>query len=222
MRHREVAPRVRRGPGKCPHPASSWCAYSAACAGPLTDLIARHDVEAFTGSQRAVHLQAALETARTQLLALGAGVFTAGALVFIADSMCSATTIRARRDEWIKAGIFAWLKQIALDAYDRFAVRILQELAVDGCIAKAPGGRECAGRSPVDRGKQGMKRSSMAGGYGIPLNRVPAGANRHDSPLLAVTLDKLDDLGPLPDGIQVHLDAGCDWQRPAMSSPAGE
>ncbi len=33
------------------------------------------------------------------------------------------------------------------------------------------------------------------------------GANRHDSPLLAPTLDRLNDLGPLPDDIAVHLDA---------------
>ena len=82
----------------------------------------------------------------------------------IADCTCSATTIRDRRDEWIKAGIFARLKQTALEAYDRIVGLILQELAIDGCITKAPGGGECAGRSPVDRGKQGMKRSSMAGG----------------------------------------------------------
>jgi IS5 family transposase len=50
----------------------------------------------------------------------------------------------------------------------------------------------------------------MVDGYGIPLGRVLAGANRHDSPLLAPTLDKLDDLGPLPDDITVHLDAGYD------------
>ena len=36
---------------------------------------------------------------------------------------------------------------------------------------------------------------------------------RHDSPLLAPTLDKLDDLGPLPDDITVHLDAGYDSQK---------
>ena len=131
----------------------------------------------------------------------------------IADCTCSATTIRDRRDEWIKAGIFAKLKQIALEAYDRIVGLLLQEIAVDGCITKAPGGGECAGRSPVDRGKQGMKRSSMTEGYGIPLDRVLAGANRHDSPLLAATLDKLDDLGPLPDDIRVHLDAGYDSQK---------
>jgi transposase len=128
----------------------------------------------------------------------------------IADSTCSATTIRARRDEWIRLGIFAQLKQIALDAYDRIVGLLLDDLAVDGCITKAPGGGEVAGPSPVDRRKQGMKRSLLVDGYGIPLGRVLAGANRHDSPLLPPTLDKLDDLGPLPDEITVHLDSGYD------------
>jgi hypothetical protein len=64
----------------------------------------------------------------------------------------------------------------------------------------------------VGRGKQGMKRSSMTGGPGIPLDRVLAPASRHDSPLLAPTLDKLAGLGPLPEDIQVHLDAGYDSQ----------
>lgn len=128
----------------------------------------------------------------------------------IADATCSAATIRGRRDEWIHLGVFAQLKQIAVDAYDRLVGLILDDIAVDGCITKAPGGGDCAGRSPVDRGKQGMKRSSMVDGHGIPLGRVLAGANRHDSPLLAPTLDRLDDLGPLPETITVHLDAGYD------------
>lgn len=42
------------------------------------------------------------------------------------------------------------------------------------------------------------------------MGRVLAGANRHDSPLLAPTLDELDGLGPLPDDITVHLDSGYD------------
>jgi transposase len=128
----------------------------------------------------------------------------------IADSTCSATTIRDRRDEWIRLGIFAQLKQIALQAYDRIVGLLLTDIAVDGCITKAPGGGEVAGPSPVDRRKQGMKRSVLVEGYGIPLGRVLAGANRHDSPLLAPTLDLLDDLGPLPADITVHLDAGYD------------
>lgn len=43
-----------------------------------------------------------------------------------------------------------------------------------------------------------------------PLGRVLAGANCHDSPLLAPTLHLLNDLGPLPDAITVHLDTGYD------------
>ncbi|WP_432977730.1 IS5 family transposase [Dactylosporangium sp. CA-233914] len=128
----------------------------------------------------------------------------------IADTTCSATTIRNRRDEWISLGLFTQLKTIVLDAYDRIVGLLLDDLAVDGCITKAPGGGEVAGRSPVDRGKQGIKRSTMVEARGIPLGRVLAGANRHDSPLLEPTLDQLDDLGPLPDDITVHLDAGYD------------
>jgi transposase len=129
----------------------------------------------------------------------------------IADCNCGATTIRERRDERIRLGIFAKLKAIAREAYDRIVGLVLEELAVDGRIAKAPG--DCAGRSPVDRGKLGMKRSLLVEGNGIPLGRVLAPASRHDSPLLAPTLDKLDDIGPLPEDITVHLDAGHDSQK---------
>jgi len=113
-------------------------------------------------------------------------------------------------DEWLAAGIFARLKTIALDSYDRIVGLLLDDIAVDGCITKAPGGGEVAGPSPVDRRKQGMKRSLLVEGYGIPLGRVLAGANRHDSPLLAPTLDRLGELGPLPEQITVHLDSGYD------------
>jgi hypothetical protein len=106
--------------------------------------------------------------------------------------------------------VFAQLKMIALDAYDRIVGLLLDQIAVDGCITKAPGGGECAGPSPVDRRKQGMKRSMMVEGDGIPLGRVLAGANRHDSPLPAPTLDQLTGLGPLPADITVHLDSGYD------------
>jgi transposase len=128
----------------------------------------------------------------------------------IADCACGATTIRQRRDEWIRLGIFAQMKAIARDSYDRIVGLVLADLAVDGCTTKAPGGGDCAGRSPVDRGKLGMKRSLLVEGKGIPLDRVLAPANRNDSVLLAATLDKLDEIGPLPEGITVHLDAGYD------------
>lgn len=131
----------------------------------------------------------------------------------IADCSCGATTIRERRDEWIKLGVFAELNRIARESYDRIVGLVLEDLIIDGCIAKAPGGGEIAGRSPVDRGKLGMKRSVLTEGKGVPLDRVLAPANRHDSVLLASTLDKLDEIGPLPDDITLHLDAGYDSQK---------
>jgi len=66
----------------------------------------------------------------------------------IADQACSATTIRGRRDQWISLGIFATLELLVLDAYDRMVGLELGDLAVDGCITKAPCGGDAAGRSP--------------------------------------------------------------------------
>jgi transposase len=128
----------------------------------------------------------------------------------IADATCSATTIRDRRDQWITAGIFATLEVLVLQAYDRMVGLELGDLAVDGCITKAPCGGAHAGPSPVDRGKQGRKRSTVTEALGIPLGTVAAGANRNDSPLLGPTLDTLDRLGPLPTQPTVHLDRGYD------------
>lgn len=128
----------------------------------------------------------------------------------IADESCSATTLRRRRDEWIAAGVMEQLRRIALDSYDWMIGLDLSNVAVDGCITKAPCGGEKAGRSPVDRGKQGIKRSTLVDANGIPLGAIAAPANRHDSPLLEQTLDTMEILGELPERMSVHLDRGYD------------
>jgi transposase len=128
----------------------------------------------------------------------------------IASAACSEGTIRRRVKEWAAAGVSEQVHTLALRAYDRMIGLELDDLAVDGCITKAPSGGEVAGRSPVDRGKQGLKRSLVTDGQGIPLHLVTAGANRHDAPLLAATLAGLDKLDGLPDDVTVHLDRGYD------------
>lgn len=129
----------------------------------------------------------------------------------IADEECSDTTLRRRRDEWIEAGVMEALREMALSAYDRAIGLELADIAVDGCITKAPCGGEKAGKSPVDRGKQGIKRSTAVDGKGIPIGGVSAGANRHDSPLLAPTIEHASaSVGGLPEGASVHLDRGYD------------
>ena len=128
----------------------------------------------------------------------------------IADESCSATTLRRRRDEWIASGVMGRLQQIVLDAYDWMIGLDLSDVAVDCCITKAPCGGEKAGKSPVDRGKGGIKRSMVVDAKGIPLGAIAAPANRHDSPLLEETLYTMEIVGELPEHISVHLDRGYD------------
>ncbi len=129
----------------------------------------------------------------------------------IADGRCSATTLRDRRNEWIESGVMDRLRESVLETYDRFIGLEVSEMAVDCCITKAPCGGEKAGSNPVDRGKQGTKRSMAVDERGIPLGAISAPANRHDSPLLAPTLDAVSEtLGVLPEGTSVHLDRGYD------------
>jgi transposase len=97
----------------------------------------------------------------------------------IADATCSATTLRRRRDEWITAGVAEQLRLAVLAAYDRLFGLELEQLAVDGCITKAPCGGQTAGPSPVDRRKQGLKRSVAVEAGSIPLAAVPAPAHHH-------------------------------------------
>jgi hypothetical protein len=118
-------------------------------------------------------------------------------------------------------GLAEQLHQLALAAYDRLHGLEPEHLAIDGCITKAPGGGQVAGPSPVDRRKQGLKRSVACEAASIPLAAVPAPANRRDDGLLAATLDTAAATltavqGPrrwlLPDPLTVHLDAGYDYQ----------
>jgi hypothetical protein len=117
----------------------------------------------------------------------------------IARPGCSDRTIRRRLKAWAALGIGEQVHALALRAYDQMIGLELADVAVDGCITKAPCGGQCAGPSPVDRRKGGLKRSVATEDYGIPLGIAAAGANRHDSPLLAPTLQAAaSQLGGLP------------------------
>jgi hypothetical protein len=132
----------------------------------------------------------------------------------IATPGCSDRTIRRRLLEWAEAGIGKQVLQTALAGFDRMIGLDLDDLAVDGAITKSPCGGDVSGRSPVDRGKQGTKRSIACDGDGIPLHLVAARANDHDSPLLEPTLAGICDMiGPLPDRPCLHLDRGYDSRK---------
>jgi len=84
----------------------------------------------------------------------------------IASAGCSDRTIRRRLRAWAEAGLAAILHTLVLEQYDRMIGLDLTDVAVDGCITKAPCGGEQAGRSPVDQGKQGLKRSTVTSATG--------------------------------------------------------
>ena len=125
----------------------------------------------------------------------------------------SDTTLRARRDEWIEAGVFEDLVSEAIAAYDRIVGLDLAEVAVDGSAHKAPSGGPGTGRNPTDRGKSGWKWSLLTDAGGIPVGWAADGANRHDQVLFEPTLTAAADRGLLEDIETLHLDRGYDSDR---------
>jgi hypothetical protein len=115
----------------------------------------------------------------------------------IADHTCSARTLRRRRDDWITAGIMAWLERIVRDAYDRM-------ISLNSPIWRWTGASprpHAAARSPGTAGgprQAGPEPSVASDSDGIPLGWVVAPAKTPDSPLLAPTLEALAGLGPRP------------------------
>lgn len=99
---------------------------------------------------------------------------------------------------------------------DRMVGLDLADQAGDGGITKASSDGECTGKSPVDRGKRGLKRSQLTDGYGIPVVTVPAGVNIRDHTLLPETLDEFaestEHLDHAPQHPALSLDAGYDHQ----------
>ena len=129
---------------------------------------------------------------------------------WLLDGAVSDTTLRARRDEWVEAGVFDALATEALAGYDRIVGLDLAEVSVDGSQHKAPCGGEGTGKNPCDRAKSGWKWSLATDADGIPVGWATDGANRHDSILFEPTLDSVADRGLVFDVETLHLDRAYD------------
>jgi len=127
------------------------------------------------------------------------------------DFVVSDTTLRARRDAWITAGVFDAIYTEALAAFDRIVGLDLSEVSLDGSTHKAPCGGEGTGKSPVDRGKLGWKWSVATDRHGIPIGWDINGANRNDLKLLGPTLGAVNKAGLIADIETLHLDRGYDY-----------
>ena len=121
------------------------------------------------------------------------------------------TTLRRRRDEWLRAGVFSRLVEAALDAYDRVIGLDLSDVAIDASQHKAPVGGPGTGPNHRDRGKLGWKWSMATDARGIPVGWTVAAANHHDLTLLDDTLDAVDARGLELELGRVHLDRGYDF-----------
>jgi putative transposase len=123
-----------------------------------------------------------------------------------ATGLGSGSTAHRRFQEWVRAGLFFRLWRVAAQRYDEVRGIDWRWLAVDGCLTKAPLSRsEVVGRNPTDRGKQGVKRSLLVDGKGVPLALVVGPANRNDHLLLAETLDGLVARRPPRSALVQHL-----------------
>lgn len=132
----------------------------------------------------------------------------------------SDTTLRARRDEWVAAGVFDAVAEEALAAWDRVVGLDVADLAVDGSQHKAPGGGPGTGPNCADRAKLGWKWSIATEASGVPVGWAVDAANRHDSKLLEPTLDAVAARGLLVEVERVHLDRGYSypWVREAVAA----
>jgi transposase len=131
-----------------------------------------------------------------------------------AERLCgnkvSDTTVRARRDAWIKAGVFDAIANEAIAGYDRVIGLDLGDVSLDGSLHKSPCGGEGTGPSPTDRAKLGWKWSLLCDRRGIPVGWTADGANRNDSIMLEPTLDDTAERGLLADIETIWLDRGYD------------
>lgn len=120
------------------------------------------------------------------------------------------TTLRNRRDEWLRAGVFDRLCEEAIAGYDRIIGLDLEDVAIDGSLHKAPCGGEGTGPNPCDRAKAGWKWSVATDAFGIPIGWSIDGANRNDCKLIASTLEAVAARGLIVDIVTLHLDRGYD------------
>lgn len=125
----------------------------------------------------------------------------------------SDTTLRARNNAWVAAGIFEHLADEAIAAYDRIIELDLSECSIDGSQHKAPCGGEGTGPNPTDRGRSGWKWSLLTDRAGVPFGWATNGANRHDVILFKPTLAAGQERGLVLDIETLHLDRGYDNGR---------
>src|SRR6266498_1181585 len=115
-----------------------------------------------------------------------------------ATEICSSSSAHRRFQEWERSGVFHEIWRQGLLDYDETIGIDWVWLSCDGATGKAPLGGEATGPNPTDRAKKGRRRSLLCEAAGIPIGVAHDSANRHDSKLLAPTLDSVPNQRPEP------------------------
>jgi putative transposase len=118
-----------------------------------------------------------------------------------------ASTIHAAFQRLSDLGFFDNFWITGLDEYNELVGLDLDRKVVDCTHIKSPVGTNAVGPSPVDRRKQGTKRSIITDGNGILLGCVVSAGNRNDAKLLRATLESLPIQLHSPGSHQIWLDA---------------
>ncbi len=101
----------------------------------------------------------------------------------------SDTTLRARRTEWVDAGVFHQLMEDCLAIYDQLIGVDMGDVSVDGSTQLAPGGGPDTHNAPGSKGRKTMKFHLGVDRNGTGLAVLIASGPANDFPLLEPTLD---------------------------------
>jgi transposase len=129
--------------------------------------------------------------------------------------LCAKSTAHDRFQQWATAGVFLKFWQAGVEQFDELKGIDWDWLSMDGAMTKAPLGGEKTGWNPTDRSKQGVKRSRLSEGYGVPIGLAIDAANRTDMKLVQATIESIVAERPQPTAEQPQgmcLDAGYDFE----------
>lgn len=124
------------------------------------------------------------------------------------DRQVSDTTLRARRTEWVNAGVFSELMEHTLAEYDRLIGLNCDHVVIDGSAQLAPGGGPKTGPYPGSKGRLGYKWSCGVDATGIGIGFVIDAGGRNDYRLLQPTLDTIINRPSTATIGTLHLDRG--------------
>lgn len=129
-------------------------------------------------------------------------------LAMIGGITVSDTTLRSRRDEWVRAGVFHQLMEDCLALYDSYIGIDMRDVSVDGSVQLAPGGGPDTNNAPGSKGRKTMKFHIGVDANGIGLGALITSGSANDYPLLQPTLDLICERDRTCAIGTLHLDRG--------------